>query len=81
MFKNLYHLNFKPLSIYYQVSFNVVSLKNMFSSNLLILYINVEDFTDCLYVLDGRLTYIKMLSQINRVLPEKDPDSIIYYSY
>lgn len=55
MFSHLYHLNFDPSSIYYkQLSFNVISCKNIFSSNLLTLYINVESFSDCLYLLDGR---------------------------
>jgi hypothetical protein len=54
MFNNLHYLNFETFSIYHQqVSFSILS-RNIFSSNLLKLYVNLTDFNDSLYLLDGR---------------------------
>jgi hypothetical protein len=54
IFKNLEYLNFGPSSIFYQqISFNYL-LPSVTSSNLLELHICLANFTDCLFLFDGR---------------------------
>ncbi len=56
MFNSLYYLNFQTSFVYdEQVSFNNLLLrKQIFSQTLLELHINVQNFDDCIYLLDGR---------------------------
>ena len=59
MFTNLICLKFHPYSDVYISSFERLSFASMettkfFSSSLMELHINVDEFTDCLYLLDGR---------------------------
>jgi len=59
MFSNLICLKFHPYFDSYidpieRLSFKFGESPTFFSSNLVELHINVEDFTDCLYLLDGR---------------------------
>ncbi|CAF3372575.1 unnamed protein product, partial [Rotaria sp. Silwood2] len=55
MFTNLCYLNFQASLIYsQQVSFDIVPRKLIFSSTLLELHVNLENFNDCLYLLNGR---------------------------
>ncbi|CAF3150249.1 unnamed protein product [Rotaria sp. Silwood2] len=59
MFNNLICLKFHPYSDIYvareeRLSFSLSEPPIFFSSSLMELHINVEDFTDCLYLLDGR---------------------------
>ncbi|CAF3937137.1 unnamed protein product, partial [Rotaria sp. Silwood1] len=59
MFNNLICLKFHPYADIYVVreerlSFSLSEPPTFFSSSLMELHINVEDFTDCLYLLDGR---------------------------
>jgi hypothetical protein len=60
MFTNLQYLNFKPSSNYPQrLSFDILS-PNLISSTLLELHVNVKDFDDCLYLLDGRFPQLQI---------------------
>ncbi|CAF0785418.1 unnamed protein product [Rotaria sp. Silwood1] len=59
MCTNLLCLKFHPYSDIYvdfreRLSFESIEPARFFSSNLMELQINVDDFTDCLYLLDGR---------------------------
>ena len=59
MFNNLICLKFHSYSDIYvatdeRLSFNLKEPPTFFSSSLVELHINVRDFTDCLYLLDGR---------------------------
>ncbi|CAF4658548.1 unnamed protein product [Rotaria sp. Silwood2] len=59
MFNNLICLKFHPYSDIHvasdeRLSFSLKEPPTFFSSSLMELHINVEDFTDCLYLLDGR---------------------------
>jgi hypothetical protein len=59
MFSNLICLKFHPYSDLYidsieRLSFASIEATKFFSSSLMELHINVEQFTDCLYLLDGR---------------------------
>jgi hypothetical protein len=59
IFSNLKCLKFHPYTDYYidnieQLSFESSEGTRFFSSSLTELHINVVDFTDCLYLLDGR---------------------------
>jgi hypothetical protein len=59
-FNNLRCLEFYPYCDIYiddveRLSFQLLEPPTFFSSSLTTLHINVEDFTDCLYLLDGRL--------------------------
>lgn len=54
IFSNLQYLNFVPCSIFCQILSFYVSSPPIFSSNLLELHVNLNTFTDCLYLLDGR---------------------------
>ncbi len=59
IFPKLQYLNFNPSLIYYQqISFKI-SPPTFISSNLLELYISLESFTDCLYILDGRFNQLR----------------------
>ncbi|CAF1579846.1 unnamed protein product [Rotaria sp. Silwood1] len=59
MFTNLCYLNFQASSIYsQQISFDTLPRKPIFSSTLLKLHVNLENFNDCLYLLDGRLNQL-----------------------
>ncbi|CAF3806548.1 unnamed protein product [Rotaria sp. Silwood1] len=61
VFTNLQYLNFHPFSIYFpRLSFDISS-PIVFCSTLLELYVNVECFTDCLYLLDGRFNQLQTL--------------------
>jgi hypothetical protein len=71
MFNNLCYLNFDGSSLYdQQVSFDILSSTSTttFSSNLLKLHVNLENFNDCLYLLNyGRFDklhslYVNILS-------------------
>jgi hypothetical protein len=54
MFNNLRYLNFNINDTnYHQLTFGV-SPPNILSSTLLFLYVVVDSFEDCLYLLDGR---------------------------
>ncbi|CAF1402746.1 unnamed protein product [Rotaria sordida] len=62
MFSNLCDLNFKTSLIYpKQITFNHLPQQNFFSHNLLQLKINMENFEDCLFVLDGRFNQLHTL--------------------
>lgn len=59
MFSNLICLKFHPYFDVYinsieRLSFASMEATKFFSSSLMELHINVEEFTDCLYLLDGR---------------------------
>ncbi|CAF2612711.1 unnamed protein product [Rotaria sp. Silwood2] len=59
MFTNLCYLNFQASLIYsQQVSFDIVPRKLIFSSTLLELHVNLENFNDCLYLLNGRFNQL-----------------------
>jgi len=59
MFTDLQCLNFAPCSILCQgLSFDISS-PSIFSSNLLELHVNLETFTDCLYLLNGRFNQLR----------------------
>jgi hypothetical protein len=59
MFTNIQCLNFSSSSIWCQkLSFNI-SPPSFISSTLLELYVNVTNFTDCLYLLDGRFNQLR----------------------
>jgi len=61
MFTNLQYLNFKPSSNCLQeLSFDI-SPPIFISSTLLELHVNVKHFDDCLYLLDGRFTQLRVL--------------------
>ncbi len=63
MFTNLQYLDLGPyldLSWYQELSLGA-SPATIFSSTLLELHINVVDFTDCLYLLDGRFNQLHTL--------------------
>ncbi len=71
VFKNLHYLNICSTSNMYNhhLSFNEI-FPNLFSSTLTELYLELEHFSDCLYLLDGRFNqlrtfYVKVLF-INR---------------
>jgi hypothetical protein len=55
MFTNLQCLNY-----YHRVSFHY-SPPTIFSSNLLELHVFLDNFTDCLYLLDGRFNELRTL--------------------
>ena len=58
-FTNLRMLNLGPSSIWYQyLSFNNSS-PTVISSTLQELYVGLEYFTDCLYLLDGRFDQLR----------------------
>ncbi|CAF1443128.1 unnamed protein product [Rotaria sordida] len=58
MFPNLKYLNFGPSSIFYQrLSFGI-SPPTIISSTLLELHVCLDDFIDCLYLLDGRFNQL-----------------------
>ena len=59
MFNNFLCLKFHPYFDYFvaseeRISFNSIKPPTFFSSSLMELHINVKNFTDCLYLLDGR---------------------------
>ncbi|CAF4078228.1 unnamed protein product [Rotaria sordida] len=56
VFTNLRYLNFCSFS--YDLSFNEKS-SSCFSSTLIELYVNLERFEDCLYLLDGRFNQLR----------------------
>ena len=67
------HHNLKSLHIassssgYQELSFRI-SPPSIFSSNLLELHINLDHFTDCLYLLDGRLNQLRTFyTSISRI--------------
>ncbi|CAF3754481.1 unnamed protein product [Rotaria sp. Silwood1] len=61
MLINLKYLNFAPSSISYQeLSFHY-SPPPIFSSNLLELHVSLGNYTDCLYLLDGRFNQLHTL--------------------
>jgi hypothetical protein len=43
-----------------QLCFETIEPARFFSSSLMELHINVDDFTDCLYLLDGRLKRLRI---------------------
>ncbi|CAF1272437.1 unnamed protein product [Rotaria sordida] len=64
MCTNLLCLKFHPYSDIYvdfseRLSFESIKSASFFSSNLMELHINVDDFTDCLYLLDGRFQQLR----------------------
>lgn len=61
MFINLRYLNFGPSSNGYQELSFGISAPTVFSSNLFELHVNVDRFTDCLYILDGRFNQLRTL--------------------
>jgi len=61
MFTNLKYLHIaSSASDYQRLSFGV-SPPSIFSSNLVELHINLNEFSDCLYLLDGRLSQLRTL--------------------
>ncbi|CAF4136474.1 unnamed protein product [Rotaria magnacalcarata] len=61
VFTNLQCLNFDPSSsLCQQLSF-ARSPPTVFSSTLLALHVNLQDFIDCLYLLDGRVNQLQIL--------------------
>jgi hypothetical protein len=59
MFSNLLCLKFHPYFDFHvankeRLSFSLIKSPRLFSSSLMELHINVKDFTDCLYLLNGR---------------------------
>ncbi|CAF1563038.1 unnamed protein product, partial [Rotaria sp. Silwood1] len=61
MFINLKYLNFAPSSISYQELSFYYSPPHIFSSNLLELHVSLGNYTDCLYLLDGRFHQLHTL--------------------
>ncbi|CAF2603442.1 unnamed protein product [Rotaria sp. Silwood2] len=54
------HLNFQASSIYFQqILFDILPQKPIFSSTLLKLHVNLENFNDCLYLLNGRFNQLR----------------------
>jgi hypothetical protein len=72
IFTNLQYLNFAPSAISYQeLSFDISS-PLVFSSNLLELHVNLDQFTDCLYLLDGRFNQLrKLYVNISLIIPSR----------
>ncbi|CAF2099029.1 unnamed protein product [Rotaria magnacalcarata] len=61
-FTNLQYLNFGPSLLYHQrLSFSTSPL-TIISTNLLKLHVYLENFNDCLYLLDGRFNQLHTLS-------------------
>ncbi|CAF1975259.1 unnamed protein product [Rotaria magnacalcarata] len=61
-FTNLQYLNFGPSLLYHQrLSFSTSPL-TIISTNLLNLHVYLENFNDCLYLLDGRFNQLYTLS-------------------
>ncbi|CAF3927415.1 unnamed protein product [Rotaria sordida] len=61
IFTNLRYLNFGPSSIWYQkLSFDT-QFSTMISSSLLELHVRLQDFIDCIYLLDGRFNQLHTL--------------------
>lgn len=60
LFNNLRYLNYHPFVAldFSQLSFNE-NTPRFFSSTLAELHINVADFNDCLYLLNGRLSQLR----------------------
>jgi hypothetical protein len=66
MFTNMLHLKFYQSNSF--ILFN--GQPSLFSSTLMELHINVYLFDDCLYLLDGRLSQLRMLFvNVNRIFP------------
>ncbi|CAF4359039.1 unnamed protein product, partial [Adineta steineri] len=57
-FTNLQVLNVGPLSIWNQYLSFRISPATVISSTLLELYVGLVDFSDCLYLLDGRFSQL-----------------------
>ena len=71
MFTNLKYLHIAPSSSDYRgLSFRI-SPPSVFSSNLLELHINLDQFTDCLYLLDGRLSQLRTFYASISMIGEK----------
>ncbi|CAF3234138.1 unnamed protein product [Rotaria sp. Silwood2] len=61
LFTNLQYLNFCPSSIWYSnISFDCL-IENLVSSTVLELHVTVNNFDDCLYLLDGRFNQLRTL--------------------
>ena len=61
MFQNLQYLNFGPSSLYHQrLSFHASPL-TVISTKLLKLHVRLDNFDDCLYLLDGRFNQLRTL--------------------
>ncbi|CAF4082997.1 unnamed protein product, partial [Rotaria sp. Silwood1] len=60
-FTNLKHLNFRPYIWEAQQSFIDILPLSVMSSTLLELYITMERFDYCLYLLDGRVNQLRLL--------------------
>ncbi|CAM4782744.1 unnamed protein product [Rotaria magnacalcarata] len=61
IFSNLQYLNFCPSLFFYQYLSFDNSPPTVFSSTLLELRVCLENFTDCLYLLDGRFNQLRTL--------------------
>ncbi|CAF3511629.1 unnamed protein product [Rotaria socialis] len=68
MFINLQRLNFVSSSIWYQMLSFHNSPPTIFSANLLELHVSLENFIDCLYLVDGRFNQLRTLHvNINKI--------------
>ncbi|CAF3253229.1 unnamed protein product [Rotaria socialis] len=61
-FTNLQYLNFGPSLLYHQRLSFFTSPLTVISTNLLKLHVYLENFNDCLYLLDGRFNQLHTLS-------------------
>ena len=78
---NLTCLKFDPCSDDYvahgeRLSLKMREIQSFRSSNLLKLHINVETFTDCLYLLDGRFEQLHTLKVYVRYLIPRQTEAI-----
>ena len=60
-FINLQYLKLLPFSVGHQSLRFDMSSSTVFSSNLMELHLNLEHFTDCLYLLNGRFNQLHTL--------------------
>ncbi|CAF1435759.1 unnamed protein product [Rotaria sordida] len=72
MFTNLQYLNFaSSFMSYRRLSFDL-SPPSVFSSNLLELHVDLDQFADCLYLLDGRFNQLrKLYVNIDTIIPSR----------
>ena len=72
MFKNLIYLSFEPTkSFWHYISFHTAHRKDICSTNLLELHINLKNLHDCCYLLDGRFNNLNQLN-VNFLSNEKN---------
>ena len=86
MCTNLLCLKFHPYFDIYvdlseRLSFESKEYSRLCSSSLIELHINVDDFTDCLYLLDGRLERLRIFYVDVRLFAPPSPTIIKKVNY